>query len=158
MITCRSQWYKWLVALTALTKTTVAMLVPSCLASRVPLMYIDIVLCGSFFDTPDIRVMIQGVITTPSMRKHFDGFGRTTFYRYVLHTSSCCFYALCAHLYLVSYSDHPSTLQEECLGIYETNALMTRPASYVVMHTCTQLSCTRKLGLEGVWCGRGEFF
>ena len=62
-------------------------------------------------------------------------------------------------LYLVSYSDHPSTLQEECLGIYDTNALMNRPASYVVMHTCTQLSCTRKLGLEGVCVGGegGEF-
>ena len=71
MITCRSQWYKRLVVWTALTKTTVPMLVPSCLASRVPLMHIDIVLCGSFFDTPDIRVMKQGVITTPFYEETF---------------------------------------------------------------------------------------
>ena len=104
------------------------------------------------------RVMIQGVITTPSMSKHVDGFGRTTFHRYVLHTSCFCCYALCAHLYLVLYPDPlQSSKRRVC---FETNlklyhALMTRPASYVVMHTCTQLTHTRKLGLEGVGGGEG---
>ena len=66
-------------------------------------LYMGIVLCGSFFE------VLQGVIATPSMSKHVDGFGRITFHMQVCsaYILLLLLYALCAHLYVVSYPDPP---------------------------------------------------
>ena len=87
-------------------------------------LYMGIVLCGSFFE------VLQGVIATPSMSKHVDGFGRITFHMQVC-SAHILLLLLCIMCTLVCSLVPRSPLQPSkrrvCFEANLYHALMTRP-------------------------------
>ena len=80
------------------------------------------------------HVMIQGVIATPSMSKHVDGFGRTTFHMQVC-SAHILLLLLCIMCTLVCSLIPRSPLQPSkrrvCFEANLYHALMTRPCSLI---------------------------